>query len=162
MSPIDSVVTTASGNRTDAFVDKSAIVTAQLSTALLLTLAFVLDVATMAIVVGVVNLTAVAAPRLSPYRWLYERVLEPAGVGPRIVHEDAAPHRFAARFSGVVTVTGGTLATIADLGFGIGTATAATYVGWALVLLVVALAVVNATVDWCAGCATHRVIQRAR
>lgn len=130
-------------------VDRSAIRTGQAVTAVLLSASFILSWAPLAVAVGAANLIAASWPRLSFFRWIHRNVVRRLGLQPDIAEESPAPHRFAQRFSGTVTVIGGV--TVA-----LGTAV----VGWALVLLVVALAAINVTVRWCAGCATYRVIHR--
>jgi hypothetical protein len=83
-----------------------------------------------------------AVPGTGPFQLFYRRVLRPAGiVKPRPEPGEAAPHRFAqALGAGVLGAAFLALAAGAEA------------FGWALALLVVALALVNLLFGFCAGC----------
>jgi hypothetical protein len=84
----------------------------------------------------------VALPGKGPFQLLYRRVLRPAGlVSPQPRPDDAAPHRFAQALGAGFLATAAVTLTLD-----------ATAVGWALALLVVALALVNLLFGFCAGC----------
>jgi hypothetical protein len=83
-----------------------------------------------------------AVPGTGPFQLLYRRVLRPAGLfNPRPQPGEAAPHRFAQAL-GAGVLTAAFLALVAG----------AEALGWALALLVVALALVNLLFGFCAGC----------
>ena len=83
-----------------------------------------------------------ASPSRSPFRVFYERLAVPLGVvRPNNITDDPAPHRFAQGVGAAVLA----LATLAIL-VGAGS------VGWLLAGLVAALALLNVTAGFCAGC----------
>lgn len=76
---------------------------------------------------------------------LYTLLLKPRGwVKPEILADNPEPHRFAQGFGGSVLL----LSAIALL-------TGAAVLGWSLAWLVIALAVLNLSVGFCAGCAVY-------
>lgn len=130
-------------------VDQTAVRSGQALTAIVLMLAFVIDLWTLAAAVGVANLLGAVQPSWSLPAAIYERVLRPLRlVRPRLIPDDPAPHRFAQGFSGVTT-----LASAALVAVGVP-------VGWLLAWLVVVLAGLNVFVGFCAGCFTFRQLQR--
>ena len=83
-----------------------------------------------------------ASPSRSLFRLLYQRLAVPLGiVRPNIIPDDPAPHRFAQGMGAAVLA-------IATLMLLVGAGT----VGWLLAGLVAALALLNVTVGFCAGC----------
>lgn len=103
--------------------------------------AFVLDVpAVVPVFALVLFLGAAFGPRYGPFLRLYADVVRPR-LGPPAELEDPRPPRFAA-VVGTVFLTASTIAFLAG----------ATGVGWALALLVAALAGLAATTGICVGC----------
>lgn len=97
-----------------------------------------------ALAVGVVR------PAASPLRLFYQRVLRPLHLArPDLVAGDPAPHRFA---QGVGAVFLG-VAALALFG-------GAVVAGWVLAWIVVALAAVNISVGFCAGCFMYVQLER--
>ena len=91
-----------------------------------------------------------AVPARSLPRVLYLKVLKPRGlVRPRVVVEDAAPHRFAQLVGGVFLAAASLLA-LAGLGV------AAWTLGW----IVVGLAFLNFAFDLCVGCIMYAQLVR--
>jgi hypothetical protein len=83
-----------------------------------------------------------AFPGTGPFKQLYARVVKPSGLlKPDVRAEDPAPHRFAQGLG-----AGFLFASFAFLVGGV------EVVGWALAWIVIALALINLTVDFCAGC----------
>ena len=100
--------------------------------------------------VGVLMLAGVANQDLNLFRLAYLNVLKPRGlVKPRVVQEDAAPHRFANGLGGSFLL----LATLAFLA-------QATVLGWILAWIVIVLAFVNFAFDFCVGCQVYFQLQR--
>ncbi|GAB4432196.1 MAG: DUF4395 domain-containing protein [Chloroflexi bacterium OHK40] len=133
-------------------VDRTALRVNQAAIVTLLLGSFLFDqiwlVATVAVVMALGTLT----PRLALFQRLYRDVLRPAGLlKPDLHEEDAAPHRFAQGM-------GAGVLGLALLAFLAGAAA----LGWALVLLVVALAAVNLLFGFCAGCFVFFQLQRLR
>ncbi|MFQ3632947.1 DUF4395 domain-containing protein [Roseiflexus sp.] len=132
-------------DRTALRVNQAVIVT-------LLLVAYIIDLPWLVAVVAIVMALGTASPALALFQRLYRDVLRPAGLlRPDIHHEDAAPHRFAQGMGAAVLI----LASGALL-------LGAPVVGWALTLLVVALAAINLVFGFCAGCFIFFQIQRLR
>jgi hypothetical protein len=131
-------------------VDHSALRTNQVCIILFLALAFVLNQPWLVAFVCAVMLVGTLVPRAALFQQLYRGVLRPAGLlKPDLRDEAAAPHRFAQGMGGVVL-----LLALASLLLG------AIALGWALALLVIALAAVNLLLGFCAGCFVYFQLQR--
>ena len=112
-------------------------------TVLLTALAFVFNLPVLVLITAVVMAISALAPTASPYRLLYRGVVVPLGwLKPRIVEDDPAPHRFAQGVGAVFLFAASIVLFL----------THAAAVGWALDLIVFALATINLTVGFCAGC----------
>lgn len=101
--------------------------------------------------VALVMALGTAAPSLALFKQFYLRILKPADLLRPDVHaEDPAPHQFAqgmgAAFLGAAFVF---LLAGVDV------------VGWALAWIVIALALVNLVVNFCAGCFIYYQLGRA-
>lgn len=91
-----------------------------------------------------------AGPRTSLPRLLYVHWLRPAGlVRPRVHREDPAPHRFAQLVGGIFLVAASLAALFSAL-----------LVAWTLAWIVVALALLNFTLDICVGCIVYAQLVR--
>ena len=125
---------------------------AQGCTVLLTALAFLFNTPVLVLITAVVMAWAAFFPAANPYRWLYQRVVEPLGLlKPRVVEDDPAPHRFAQGIGFVFL-----LAASVVLLF-----TSATALGWALDIIVFILAGINLTIGFCAGCFVYYHLGRA-
>lgn len=123
-------------------VDHTALKVNQASIVALTLLAFVLDSAAIAALVGAVMAVGTIWPEAGLFKLFYVKVLRPAGLlRPRVLADDPVPHLFA---QGV----GAAVLAVAVVSLMAGAAT----VGWALVLLVALLAGVNLVFKFCAGC----------
>jgi hypothetical protein len=99
---------------------------------------------------AVMMLHGAAVPSQSLPRVVYLKVLKPRGlVGPRVVGEDPAPHRFAQLVGGVFLAAASVLALA-------GVYVAAWTLGW----IVVALAFLNFAFDVCVGCIMYAQLVR--
>jgi hypothetical protein len=133
-------------------VDRSALRVNQGFIVGLTVLAFVLNAPWLAAFVALVMIAGTISPAAALCQQVYHRVLKPAGIVKPAVHaEDPAPHRFAQGMGGAVLALG-----VAALFAGLGG------LGWALVLLVTALAAVNLIFGFCAGCFVYFQLQRLR
>lgn len=131
-------------------VDHSAIRVNQAFTIGLLALAFIFDAAWLLIIVGPVLLLSALVPPLALFTRIYRHVLRPAGlVTPNAIPDHPEPHRFA-------QLLGGTLVTLSFVILGAGWDT----IGWALPLVVIALASLNLFAGWCAGCMLYYWLNR--
>jgi len=133
-----------------AKVDHNAIKFNQVSIAVVSTASFLGDLPHLAGLLAVVLAVATARPAWDLFRALYQRVVLPLRwLRPHVLDDDPAPHRFAQGIGA------------AFLGLGwIALISGASVVGWALVLLVAALALVNVVFDFCAGCFVYYQLRR--
>ncbi len=131
-------------------VDHNAIKFTQVSLTVVAVAAFLANLRHLVGVLALVLAAGTAWPTANLFRLLYQRVVLPRGwLRPHLVDDDPAPHRFAQ----------GVGATLLAAGWG---ALAAGWaaVGWALTLLVAALAMVNVVANFCAGCFVYYQLRR--
>ncbi len=89
-------------------------------------------------------------PAFALFKQFHRRLLKPAGIlGPRVEPEDPMPHEFAQAVGAVFLLA----ATIALFAGAINT-------GWVLSWIVTALAFINLTVSFCAGCFVYYQLER--
>lgn len=89
-------------------------------------------------------------PAFALFKHVHQRILKPRGLlGPDVHAEDPMPHQFAQGMGAVVLL----LAFVALVA-------GATVVGWVLTWLVTALAFVNLSVQFCAGCFIYYQLDR--
>ena len=131
-------------------VDHNAIKFNQVSLAVVAVVAFLVDLPALAGLLALVLAAGTANPAWGLFRVLYQRVVLPLGwLRPHVLDDDPAPHRFAQGLGA------------AFLGLGwIALVAGASPVGWALVLLVAVLALVNVIFDFCAGCFVYYQLRR--
>lgn len=133
-----------------AKVDHNAIKFNQVSIAVVSTASFLADLPHLAGLLAAVLAVATARPAWGLFRALYLRVvLRLRWLRPHVLDDDPAPHRFAQ----------GVGAAFLALGW-IALVSGAIVVGWALVLLVAVLALVNVVFDFCAGCFVYYQLRR--
>ena len=88
--------------------------------------------------------------RLALFKQVHRRILKPSGIlGPDVKIEDPMPHQFAQAMGSVFL-----LAAFAALAGG------AVGLGWVLTFMVAALALLNLTVQFCAGCFVYFQLDR--
>jgi hypothetical protein len=105
------------------------------------------------IVLITAGLLAVSAlvPAISPFRLLYRNVVVLLHLmRPRMVEDDPAPHRFAQGVGTAFLIVAPLLLFL----------TKATTLGWTLDLIVFALAAINMTIGFCAGCLVYYYLGR--
>lgn len=131
-------------------VDHNDIKFAQVSLTILALVAFVTDAIWLIGVLAVIMALSTAVPAWGVFRLVYRSVALPAGLlRPHLVDDDPAPHRFAqgvgAAFLGAswIALTAGTSG-----------------LGWALTLIVAALAMLNVLFNFCAGCFVYYQLRR--
>jgi hypothetical protein len=123
-------------------VDYSALRTNQALIILFLLLAFLLDQRWLVGFVALVMVVGTVWPQYGLFKLFYATVLAPAGwIKPDLKPDEAQPHLFAQALGGIF-LTGAVIAFLAG----------APVVGWALSLIVAALAFVNLFFDFCLGC----------
>src|SRR2546429_9917940 len=115
----------------------------QASIVVLTALAFILNQPIIVALTAVVMALSALAPSISPFRLIYNGVLIPLHLlKPRIVEDDPAPHRFAQGVGAAFLIAAAIVLLL----------TQATVAGWILDLIVFALAAINLTIGFCAGC----------
>lgn len=130
--------------------DRTALRVNQAAMIILLLVAFVADLPWLAAATAIIVALGAISPSLALFQRLYRDVLRPARLlRPDVHQEDAAPHRFAQGMGATVLI-------LASLALFLGAPT----VGWALTLLVVALAAINLVFGFCVGCFIFFQIQR--
>lgn len=133
-------------------IDRTALRVNQAAIVILLLVAFVVNLPLLVALIAMVMALGTVSPALALFQRIYHDILRPAGLlRPDLHEEDAQPHRFAQGMGAAVLV----LASIAFL-------VNAPVPGWALALVVAALATVNLVFGFCAGCFIFFQIQRLR
>ena len=113
--------------------------------------AFVLNVPWLVAVAAIALAISAAVPAASPFALLYRGVVVPLHLlRPRVIEDDPAPHRFAQSIGAAFLIVSTVVLTL----------TSATGLGWALDLIVFALALINLTVGFCAGCFVYYQLGR--
>jgi hypothetical protein len=137
----------------DRRVDRNTLRTNQAFIVLLTVAAFILgsDLGRWLILfTGLVMALGTAHPALALFKQVHQRILKPAGIlGPDVHAEDPMPHQFAQAMGSVFL-----LAAFVALVSG------ATTLGWVLSWIVTALAFINLTVQFCAGCFVYFQLDR--
>ncbi len=131
--------------------DRSALRFGQISLITVLAIGFVLGIQAF-IVVGAFMLgTALVAPRIAPQLLVYRALVRRGIVRTEIHDEDPTPHRFAQKMGfGVLAI--GVISSIIGL----------SAVAWGAAIMVIALALINVTTGFCAGCFVHAQLARMR
>jgi hypothetical protein len=131
-------------------VDQSAIKFSQLAVTAGIVLAAVTREPWLIAALAVALTASAAAPPLSPFRLVYERLVVPLGIArPRPSADDPAPHRFAQGVGAVCLAAALVLLLVG----------AATF-GWMLAGLVAVLAMLNVLAGFCAGCFIYYQLAR--
>jgi hypothetical protein len=131
--------------------DRSALRFGQISLITVLAIGFVLGIQAF-IVVGAFMLgAALVAPRVAPQLLLYRALVSRGVVRTEIHDEDPTPHRFAQKM-GFGVLVAGVIASILGL----------STVAWGAAIMVIALALINVTTGFCAGCFVHAQLARLR
>ena len=115
--------------------------------------AFLFNIYWLAAFVGVVLLIDTIIPGTGLFKLLYKYIVKPLKIlHPDISNESKTPHQFAQGLGGSLLL----LSFILLQYFG------SAFWGWALSFVVISLAFVNLTLDFCAGCFIYFQIQRIR
>ena len=131
-------------------VDHNAIKFTQVSLTVVAVAAFLADQRHVVGLLALILAAGTAWPEANLFRLIYRRVALPRGwLRPHLVDDDPAPHRFA-QGVGAALLAAGWIALAAGLAA----------VGWALALLVAALAMVNVVANFCAGCFVYYQLRR--
>jgi len=132
-------------------VDRTALKINQGSIITLLLIAFVLRLEWLVAIVALVMIVGTIIPSAGAFKLLYSHLLRPLGiVHPDVVEEDNIQHLFAQGLGGVFLAVSFYFLSIQD----------SPIVGWTLAFLVIALALVNLTVNVCVGCYLYLRLRR--
>lgn len=134
-------------------VDRNTLRTNQAFIVGLTLLAFILGAGIgqwLVLFVGLVMALGTLHEGLALFKQFHRRILRPAGIlGADIKAEDPMPHQFAQGMGAVVLL-------IAFVALALG----ATTVGWVFTWMVTVLALINLTVQFCAGCFIYLQLDR--
>ncbi len=131
--------------------DRSALRFGQISLIVVLAVGFVLGIEELIYLGAYMLGAALVAPRVAPQLLLYRGLVRRGLVRTEIHDEDPTPHRFAQKMGfGVLVI--GVVSSVIGL----------SAVAWGAALMVVALALINVTTGFCAGCFVHAQIARLR
>ncbi len=123
-------------------LDRSALRFNQGSIVVLTTIAFLFSLPWLIAFTAAVMLAGTIFPKVGLFKLIYKYAAKPLGIiKPNIVEEDNAPHQFAQGLGGVFLAVS-FVALNSKL----------IILGWVLALIVLALAFINLTVNFCLGC----------
>jgi len=132
-------------------VDRTALKINQGSIVTLLVISFALKLEWLVALVSLVMIIGTVVPSAGAFKLLYAHLLRPLGiVHPDIVEEDNVQHLFAQGLGGAFLAVSFYYLTVAG----------SPVIGWALAFLVVVLAFVNLTVNFCVGCYLYLRLRR--
>ena len=123
-------------------IDLNALKFNQICISLGLLVGFVFNISYLPIIIALIMLLGFLIAELSLFKQIYRNIIIPLKLArPNIVEESSRPHTFAQTFGGVVLV-------ISSIFLFNGNATT----GWAIVWMVIILALANLIFGFCAGC----------
>jgi hypothetical protein len=121
-------------------VDQTGIKTGLALTIGLLLLAFILNWAWLALLVGLAQLLGALEAPFAPYRLIYQALKAQGILQAKVITDNPEPHRFSMLVGALFNFVGGGLV-LAGVG-----------AGWGLVWVVIILANLNAWLNFCLGC----------
>jgi Domain of unknown function (DUF4395) len=132
-------------------IDRSALKFNQGSIVILVSVAFLFNLNWLVALVSLVMLVGTLLPRAGLFKLTYHHIAKPSGIiKPEIINESITPHLFAQGLGGVVLGVAFFLLNFTDQNF----------IGWFLSIVVVALAFINLTVNFCVGCYIYYQLTR--
>ncbi len=133
-------------------IDKTALKFNQMCIAFFLAAAFILNLPWLAGFVAVVMLTGTLFPKAGLFKLFYKNVVKKTGLlKPAISEEDLSPHLFAQGLGGIFLT----------LSYFLLTAFNSAILGWMFSLVVVFLALLNITFNFCLGCFIYYQLQKS-
>ena len=116
-------------------------------------LAFLLNVYWLVVFVGAVLLFDNLIPGTGLFKLFYKNVVKPLKIlKPKISEESKTPHQFAQGLGGTFLIISFILLQYFDQIF----------LGWTLSFIVIALAFINLTLDFCAGCFIYFQLEKLK
>jgi hypothetical protein len=123
-------------------IDQNALRTHQAILIIVLLAAFILNLPVVVAFAAVVMVVGALYPPGRLFVLIYKHIIKPAKlIKPQIIEDNPEPHRFSMAVGGVF-LTASILALLADVAA----------VGWALSIIVIALASINLFLGFCVGC----------
>ena len=132
-------------------VDRNALRFGQISLIVVLVIGFVLNIPYAIYGGALMLLSALFVPSWAPQLMIYRWFVHNNWANTAIYDEDPAPHRFAQQMGFGVLVIGTVAAILGSL-----------VIAWAATLVVIALALLNVTTGFCAGCFVYAQIAKLR
>ena len=134
-------------------IDKTSLKFNQACIVLFTALSFLLNTPWIAALVGIIMLLDTLIPGTGLFKLFYKNIVKPLQLlKPHIVEESSSPHRFAQGLGGSFLL----------LSFILLQYTGLIFLGWALSFIVIALAFINLTLDFCAGCFIYFQLQKLK
>ena len=131
------------GKLAEEKIDRSALKFNQGAIVILVSVAFLFNLSWLVALVALVMLLGTAFPKAGLFKLAYLYIAKPLRIIKRqIVNESNTPHLFAQGLGGIFLVVAFLFLNFTDLSF----------LGWFLSIVVVALAFINLTVNFCVGC----------
>lgn len=131
--------------------DRNALRFGQISLIVVLVIGFVLNIPYAIYGGALMLLSALFVPSWAPQLMIYRWFVHNNWANTAIYDEDPAPHRFAQQMGLGVLVIGTVAAILGSL-----------VIAWAATLVVIALALLNVTTGFCAGCFVYAQIAKLR
>ena len=134
-------------------IDKSSLKFNQGCIVVFTGMAFLLNNYWLVVFVGIVLLMDTLFPGTGLFKLFYKHIVKPLKIlNPDISFESRTPHQFAQGLGGIFLLLSFIL--LKFLG--------SVFFGWAISFIVIALAFVNLTLDFCAGCFIYFQIQKIK
>ena len=134
-------------------IDKTSLKFNQGCIVVFTSLAFLLNVHWLVAITGAVLLIDTLIPGTGLFKLSYKKIIKPLKIlNQKISSESKAPHQFAQGMGGTFLL----------LSFILLQYTGLTFIGWAVSFMVISLAFVNLTLDFCAGCFLYFQIQKIK
>jgi|SRR3990172_10922509 len=141
------------GKSREEKLDRSSLKFNQGAIVVLVSLAFLFDLNWLVSLVSLIMLTGTFFPKAGLFKLTYFYIVKPLGIiKPQIVNDSNTPHLFAQGLGGVVLVISFLLLNFTDQYF----------IGWLLSIIVVALAFINLTINFCVGCFIYYQLSKLR
>ena len=131
--------------------DRNALRFGQISLIVVLVIGYLFNLPYAIYVGALMLLSALVLPAWAPQLMLYRWFVHNNWANTAIHDEDPAPHRFAQQMGFGVLVIGTVAAILGSL-----------VIAWAATFVVIALALLNVTTGFCAGCFVHAQIAKLR
>ncbi len=134
-------------------IDKTSLKFNQGCIVVFTSLAFLLNVHWLVAITGAVLLIDTLIPGTGLFKLTYKNIVKPLKIlNQNISSESKAPHQFAQGMGGIFLLLSFILLQYSGL----------TFIGWAVSFIVISLAFVNLTLDFCAGCFLYFQIQKIK